>query len=211
MRRTIFARSCALAACLACAAAVASAQQTRARRGGLDNLSLPSGGVGSAADAPAGWQTFAPEGAGFTVSMPGVPEEPTGAGRRAGSTPQQLRSYRLQLGGLDYEIVRTPPLPPELFAKQNFEDEFYAMLPQFLARGAKMGMPQYNLEITGERAVESGGHAGREYEFSSRTHRSQVRVFLVERAMLFVALTGTKSAFSEAKMRAYLDSFTLTQ
>jgi hypothetical protein len=217
MKRTIFARSFALSACLACACASASAQQqsqTRVRRGGLDNLSLPSRGASSAAspsDVPAGWQTFAPEGAGFTVSMPGVPEEPTAGGRRAGSLPQQFRSYRLSEGGLDYEIVRTPPLPPELFAKENFEDEFYAMLPQFLALGAKKGMPQFNLEITGERAVESGGHAGREYEFSSRTHRSQVRVFLVGRAMLFVALTGTKSAFSDAKMRAYLDSFVLTQ
>jgi hypothetical protein len=72
-------------------------------------------------------------------------------------------------------------------------------------------MPQLNLEMTGERAIESGGHAGREYEFSSRTHRSQVRVFLVGRAMLFVALTGQKSAFSEEKTRAYLGSFTLTQ
>jgi hypothetical protein len=214
MKRTIFARSFALSACLACACAVAvSAQQPRARRGGLDNLSLPSRGASSAtsSDAPAGWQTFAPEGAGFTVSMPGVPDEPTAVGRGAGSLPQQFRGYRLQEGGLEYEIIRTPPLPPELFAKENFEDEFYAMLPQFLAQGAKAGMPQFILEMTGERAVESGGHAGREYEFSSRTHRSQVRVFLVERAMLFVALTGTKSAFSESKMRAYLDSFTLTQ
>jgi hypothetical protein len=214
MKRTIFARPFALWACLACACAVASAQQPRARRGGLDNLSLPSRGASSAAppaDAPAGWQTFAPEGAGFAVSLPGVPEEPTAGARRAGTIPQQFRSYRLSEGGLDYEIVRTPPLPPELFAKENFEEEFYATLPQFLARGAKAGMPQLNLEMRGERAVESGGHAGREYEFSSRTHRSQVRVFLVDRAMLFVALTGQKSAFSEAKMRVYLDSFTLTQ
>ncbi|HVG30402.1 MAG TPA: hypothetical protein VM864_11920 [Pyrinomonadaceae bacterium] len=215
MRRTIFARPFALSTCLACACAVAFGQQPRARRGGLDNLSLPSSRGASSdaspADAPAGWQTFAPEGAGFTVSMPGVPEEPTAAGRHAGLTRQQLRSYRLSEGGLDYEIVRTPPLPPELFAGENFEDEFYAMLPRFLAQGARAGMPQFNLEMTGERAVESGGHAGREYEFSSRTHRSQVRVFLVDRGMLFVALTGAKSAFSEAKMRAYLDSFTLTR
>ncbi|HEX8162246.1 MAG TPA: hypothetical protein VF538_10265 [Pyrinomonadaceae bacterium] len=214
MERTIFARPLALSACLACACAVASAQQPRARRGGLDNLSLPSRGANPTAppaDAPEGWTVFAPEGAGFAVSMPGVPEEPTAAGRRAGVIQQQFRSYRLSEGGLDYEIVRTPPLPPELFAKENFEDEFYAMLPQFLARGAKAGMPQLNLEMTGERAVESGGHAGREYEFSSPTHRSRVRVFLVGRAMLFVALTGQKSAFSEAKTRAYLGSFTLTQ
>jgi hypothetical protein len=217
MKRTLLARAFALSACLLCACAVASAQQAsqpRARGGGLDNLSLPSRAASTTvlpAGAPAGWLVFAPEGAGFTVSMPGVPEEPTAGGRRAGSIPQQFRSYRLQEGGLDYEIVRTPPLPPELFAKENFEDEFYAMLPQFLAQGAKAGMPQFNLEMTGERAVESGGHAGREYEFSSRTHRSQVRIFLVERALLFAALTGPKSAFTEAKMRAYLDSFTLTQ
>lgn len=218
MKRTICARAFALSLCLACACAAASAQQqhsqTRVRRGGLDNLSLPSSGASPAAalsDAPAGWQTFAPEGAGFTVSMPGVPAEPTARGRRAGAIAQQFRSYRLQDGGLDYEIVRTPPLPPEVFAKENFEDEFYATLPQFLALGAKAGMPQLRLEMTGERAIESGGHAGREYEFSSRTHRAQVRVFLVERAMLFVGLTGPKSAFSEATTRAYLDSFTPTR
>jgi hypothetical protein len=212
MNQTLLARSFALTACLACACAAVAAQQsqTRARRGGLDNLSLSSRGASSAATT-VGWQTFAPEGAGFAVSMPGVPEEPTAAGRRAGAIPQQFRSYRLQDGGLDYEIARTPPLPPELFAKEDAEGEFYATLPQFLAQGAKAGMPQLNLEMTGERAVESGRRAGREYEFSSRSHRSQVRVFLVERAMLFVALTGPKSAFSEAKMRAYLDSFTPTQ
>jgi hypothetical protein len=140
MKRTIFARPSALAACLACACAVAPAQQPRARRGGLDNLSLPSRGASSAAasvDAPAGWTVFAPEGAGFAVSMPGVPEEPTAGGRRAGALSPQFRSYRLSDGGLDYEIIRTPPLPPELFAKENFEEEFYAMLPQFLARGGE--------------------------------------------------------------------------
>jgi hypothetical protein len=37
-----------------------------------------------------------------------------------------------------------------------------------------------------------------------------VRVFLVGRAMLFVGLTGPRSAFSDEKARAYLDSFVPT-
>ncbi|HEV2914773.1 MAG TPA: hypothetical protein VGX92_15960 [Pyrinomonadaceae bacterium] len=49
-------------------------QQRRARRsGGLDNLSLPS--TGAAIASSASWQEFAPEGAGFSVMMPGLPEE----------------------------------------------------------------------------------------------------------------------------------------
>lgn len=210
MNRTFFARSFALALCAACACVAASAQQPRPRRGGLDNLSLtsrPPGG--SAADSTAGWQTFSPEGAGFSVMLPGTPEDTMLKGRRAGTLNAQLYDFRLKAEGLDYEIVRTGQFPKEVL-QGDFSDKFFEALPQNLAQAAQVGMPQMKLQLAGERPVELGGYTGREYEFSSEEYRSQVRVFIVDRALLLVGMTGPKSVFSQEKLRAYYDSFTLT-
>lgn len=99
--------------CALSGAAAAQQPSARARRGGLDNLSLPSttARVASASTGASAWQTFAPEGAGFSVSLPGLPEEPTQGARASGQLPSQMRSYRLAAGDLKFELGRTGQLP----------------------------------------------------------------------------------------------------
>ena len=100
MNKKIF-RALALAVSVCALAFVASGQQpSKPRRGGLDNLSLPSTSarVSAATNAGAGegaWLTFAPEGAGFSISLPGMPDEGTLAGRQSGQVPAQFRSGTL--------------------------------------------------------------------------------------------------------------------
>ena len=80
-----FLRAALALACLCGAASAASAQRPQGRRGGgLDNLSLPST-LERAASADDRWPTFAPEGEGFSVAMPGKRAD-VAAERRAGGT-----------------------------------------------------------------------------------------------------------------------------
>jgi hypothetical protein len=212
VNRTVLVRSFALAACLAVACVAALAQQPapRSNRGGLDNFSLPSRRAETSTPTAAGWQRFAPEGAGFSVMVPGVPEDTALTGRQAGALAKDFYDYHLKADGLDYEIARTGQLPKEVFEQGDFKDKFFAALPQNLAEAASMGMPQMNLKMVGERTVELGGYVGHEYEFASEQYRARVRFFIVDRAMLVFALTGPKAGFTQEKLKTYFDSFTLT-
>ena len=120
MRLNIFARACGLAACVVFASAAAAGQQPgRARRGGLDNLALAPAPERDAAGSSA-WQTFAPEGVGFSVELPGVPADETGTGRDAGRLNPSVRDYRLKADGVEYQIARTGQLPKAVYESEGF-------------------------------------------------------------------------------------------
>ena len=210
MKRSFF-RAAAACACLLLFSATAWGQQPapKPRRGGLDNLSLPSTAEHAAAAAAASrWQVFAPEGAGFSVLLPGVPTEATRRGREEGRLAAEFRDYKLKADGVDYEVTRTGQIPAEAFAAGGFADNFFKGLSSTLAlntpgRGMKL-MP------AGERAVRTSGFEGREYDLASAGERARVRVYLVNRAIFAVAMTGPESAFTEEKAERFFGSLALT-
>jgi hypothetical protein len=211
MRRTVFVRLLALAACVACASVAASAQQPapRTRRGGLDNLSLPSRARASAPTSEAsadasGWQLVAPEGESFSVRMPGAPERRIEAGRGAGG-----RGYRIEADGILYEVICTSPFPAAFYELSNFERDFLDSLPDALEVGAGREWPQMRLRFAGAQPLTLGGYDGRAVELSSAEYRSSVRAFVVNRSLFLAAMTGRKSAFSDEKLGEFFGSLRL--
>ena len=192
-----------------CALARATpAQQPQPRRGGLDNLSLSSNAGATSADAP--WQLFAPEGAGFSVLVPGVPEEVTKRGREAGTLAAQLRGYQLMAAdGLKYEFARTGQLPAAVATGPGFAEKFFAQNAEVLTYALQHENPQAGFKLAGERAVSVAGYAGREYEFAATGLRSVARVYLIERAIFVLAVSGSEAALTPDKAGKFLDSFSV--
>jgi hypothetical protein len=198
-----------------CALVVAAAgqQPARARRGGLDNLSLPSTSARATAASTAGdaWQTFAPEGAGFSISLPGLPEEGTLEGRRSGPLAAQFRSYRLNAGGLKYEATRTPPLPEQLVSQPGFTEKFFAVATETMTRALIAQNPDIKFRLVSEQAISLDGYEGREYEYAAEGHRAVARVYLVERSFYALGVIGTKGDMTPDKVNKFLNSLALTQ
>ena len=204
MRLEIFARACGLTACVVFASALAAGQQpARGRRGGLDNLSLASA---PERDAGPAWRPFAPEGAGFSVELPGVPADEAGGGRDAGRLAPSVRDYKLRADGVEYQIARTGQLPQAVYESEGFVEKFFDSLSESLTASAAREWPQMKLKLADARAVSLGGYDGREFDLDSAGYRSRVRVFLVERAMFLVAMTGAREAFTDEKLERYFGS-----
>jgi hypothetical protein len=207
-------RGFVLAVSVCALAGAASAQQpTKTRRGGLDNLSLPSTSarVSAASSEGAAWQTFAPEGAGFSISLPGLPEQSTQAGRASGQLAGQFRSYRLATGGLKYEVVRTPPLPAQLVSQSGFTDKFFAASATGLTHSLLAENPKIKFRLVAEQAISLDGYEGREFEFAAEGHRAVARVFLIERSIFGLGVLGAKNEMTPDKVSRFLDSLALTQ
>ncbi|HYY41418.1 MAG TPA: hypothetical protein VE775_01725, partial [Pyrinomonadaceae bacterium] len=151
------------------------------QRGGLDSLSLiQPGGAG----ADAAWQLFAPEGAGFSLLVPGTPEEMTRRGREAGTLAPQFRSYHLTAAdGLKYEFGRTGQLPAQVTGQPGFNDKFWATNAQGLMLALQSENRAAKFELVAERKVSVAGYEGREYEFAAPGLRSLARVYLINRAI----------------------------
>lgn len=205
-----FLRAALALACLCGAALAASAQQPQGRRGGggLDNMSLPST-LERAASAER-WPTFAPEGEGFSVAMPGKPVD-VAAEKRAGGLADALsRRYVVKADGMVYEVTRTGQIPAALFEVKGFEQDFLASLAGSLPASARNEWPHMKLELSEQRPTALDGVAGREFDLGSADYRSRVRAFVVERSLLIVAMTGPRTAFTDAKIDKYFGSLRLT-
>jgi hypothetical protein len=199
--------------CALSGAAAAQQPSARARRGGLDNLSLPSttARVASASTGASAWQTFAPEGAGFSVSLPGLPEEPTQAGRASGQLASQFRSYRLTSGGLKYEIGRTGQLPEQFVSRPEYVEKFFEGASQGITAALARENQQIKFKLVSEQAISLDGYEGREYEFDAEGHRAVARLFLIERSLYGFSVIGPKSEMTPENVNRFLNSFALTQ
>ena len=66
------------------------------------------------------------------------------------------------------------------------------------------------LELSEQRPTTLDGVAGREFDLGSADYRSRVRAFVVDRSLLIVAMTGARTAFTDAKFDKYFGSLRLT-
>jgi hypothetical protein len=206
-------RGALLLASVCLVSAAVSAQQPRARRGGLDNLSLPSttARVASASAGARAWQTFAPEGAGFSVSVPGLPEEPTRAGREGGQAAAQFHSYRLTSGGLKYEFGRTGRMPEQLLAQADYVERFFAGASQGITAALAQAHQQVRFKLVSEETISLDGYEGREYEFAAAGQRAVARLFLVDGSVFALSVIGPNSEMTPENVSRFLNSFALAQ
>ena len=210
-------RGMMLLASVCALSAASSAQQqqpAKARRGGLDNLSLPSttARVASASTGASAWQTFAPEGAGFSVSLPGLPEERArAAGRAGGQSAAQFRNYQLTAGDLKYEIGRTGQLPEQFLSQPDYMERFFAGASQGIAAALAQENQQIRYKLVSEQTISLDGYEGREYEFAAEGHRAVARLLLVERSVYGLSVIGPKSEMTPEHVERFLNSFALAQ
>jgi len=200
--------------CLLPAAGTAQQPATgRARQGGLDNLSLPSttARVATASNAATVWQTFAPEGAGFSVSLPGLPEETTRAGRESVQPAAQGRSYKLVSGGLKYEIGRTGQLPEQFMSRPDYVEKFFVGAAQGIEAALARENGQIKFKLVSEQTISLEGYEGREYEFDAEGHRAVARLVLMERSIFGLSVIGAKSEMTDENVNRFFNSFALTQ
>lgn len=206
--KKMFLVALAVSACVCGLSSAVSAQQpgARTRRGGLDNLSLPSTTASLAAPSlPEGWQTFEPEGAGFAVTAPSGLEELTRRGRAEGRLAAQFRQYEVEVEGAKYAVGRTGALPSSVADPA----QYFALLRQVLLapsgarRGAKM-------ELVRERVVALDGREGREFEVAGGGRAIRARVFVVAGVVYTLGVEGLAASFPEEKARLFFESFRLT-
>lgn len=187
-----------------CALALSAHAQQQPQRGGLDSMSLVTH-----AGADASWQLFAPEGAGFSVLVPGTPEEVTKRGRESGQLAAQFRGYELAgADGVKYEFGRTGQLPAALLVRPDFKEEFFAHNVEGLSAALQHANPRAGFKLVAERRVSVAGYEGREYEYAAPGLRSVARVYLVDRAIFALAVSGGETALTADKAGKFLDSFT---
>jgi hypothetical protein len=209
--KKMFLVALAVSACVCGLAPGSSARQqgARTRRGGLDNLSLPSTTASLAAPSlPEGWQTFEPEGAGFSVAAPAGLEELTRRGRAEGRLAAQFRQYEAEAEGAKYAVGRTGALPSSVADPA----QYFALLREVLsapsgAAGARRGA---KMELVRERVVVLDGREGREFEMAGGGRTARAQVFVVEGVVYALGVEGLAASFPEEKAQLFFESFRLT-
>jgi hypothetical protein len=197
----------ALAVCLflMSSAAFGQQQQHRPRRsGGLDNLSLPSTEVTIASSS---WQTVAPDGVGFSVMMPGLPDEMSKQMGPNNST--NLREYRVKADGTDYVVGVILNFPRELLQQPNFTQQYFDLLPTGMIRSADYASRNYKL--ISQRAVTINDYPGRQYKFDSEDYTCTMRAYITESSIYVVSVESRKATLSTEKVEKFLSSFTLKE
>jgi hypothetical protein len=189
----------ALLLCLFAMASAAVAQQQRRRSGGLDNLSLPSTGVPAAS---AYWQTLAPEGAGFSVMMPGRPAEESrdfGEGRIA------MRIYRVKAQEMEYAAGVMLNFPREVMQQPGFAARYFQIMPEMMT--ASTDYKEKHYKLISQRDVSVDNHPGRQYKFDSTANTLTMRVYLGERSVFIMIVESPKVSISNDNLDKFLSSF----
>lgn len=178
-------------------------QQQRRRSGGLDNLSLPSTGRSLASSS---WQKFAPEGTGFSVMMPGLPDENS---KELGPGAANLKAYRLKTGETEYVVGVLLDFPGELLQRPDFMAKYFELVPQMMMRS-----PEYvgrNYKLSSQRNITINDHPGRQYKMDSADYTCTMRIILTERSIYITSVESAKASLSTENVEKFLASFTLEE
>lgn len=197
-----------LVVCLAVMTSAAFGQQQQRRRmrsGGLDNLSLPSTGT---AIAYTSWQRVAPAGAGFSVMMPGYPDEMSRDMTRE-QNAVGLREYRVKAGDAEYIVGVVLNLPVELTQQTDFADRYLQLLPMGLMKSAQHASKNYKL--TSQRSISINDHPGRQYKFDAPDYTCTLRAYLTGQRVYIIAVESPKAAVAVEGAEKFFSSFTLEE
>ena len=193
-----------LLVCLAVLSVSAFGQQQRRRSsGGLDNLSLPSTGRSVASSS---WQKFAPEGAGFSVMMPGLPDETS---KELGPGAANLNEYRVKTGGTEYVVGALHNFPAEMLRSPDFMAKYFELLPDAMMRSAEYAGRNYKL--SSQRSISINDYPGRQYKMDSTDYTCTMRVVVAENSIYVVAVESAKATLSTESVEKFLASFTLEE
>jgi hypothetical protein len=174
------------------------------RGGGLDNLSLPSTMARAAAAeaAAGGWRKVEPAGVGFSVLMPGAPEEMM---YRIRQTERPLglyfRHWRLRADGVEYHVMVKRGTGDDI---ENFQRMLRMTMPRDLMRSPD---DPEKMQLTDEGWVADRGLDAQEFDYESERDLGRVRLYTFERLVYVLAMTGHKTSFNEEKAGKFFKSF----
>lgn len=193
-----------LVVCLAVPSVSAFGQQQRRRSsGGLDNLSLPSTGRSLESSA---WQKFAPRGAGFSVMMPGLPDETS---KEVGPNATNLSEYRVKTDGTEYVVGVLLNFPAEMLRNPDFMAKYFEILPTAMMRSSEYAGRNYKLHS--QRSISVSDHPGRQYKMDSAAYTCTMRVVVAEHSIYVMAVESEKAKLSTENVEKFLASFTLLE
>ncbi|NJP04393.1 MAG: hypothetical protein HC837_01540 [Chloroflexaceae bacterium] len=165
----------------------------------------PEENGGSSATGSEDWIEFSSEEGGFTVMMPGTPEE--------GS--QDVGTDAGQMGLATYQFTTDAAAYTVMFSDFP-EDMIGAVDPQELLLGGQEGaLTSLDGELISEREVDLDGYPGREIVAEAQVGGIDAilkgRFYLVDNRLYQTLVIGQQDAVDEEDIDYFLDSFSLNQ
>jgi hypothetical protein len=174
------------------------------RRAAFASVALVATLASCAAPAASNWTTFAPEGGGFSVSLPGVPTRDHQFPKNE-SGSFEMNVYTLVLDGGGFFTVAESKLPPNVDTKDGADAVLDSACDRVVASASA--------RLVAKQTIFLSGHAGRQIE--ANVPESAVaggatlrgRVYLVGGRLYELAAVVPRPAASAAATNRFLDSF----
>jgi hypothetical protein len=150
------------------------------------------------------WKDISPKDGGFSVKMPGVPEEKSQK-IEAIQGPAQITLWGIERDGAAYMVIRTE-LPPAVVAGGPRKT---------LDEARDKGVRKSGGTLREEKEIEMNGHPGRELVLDLPDSRFRggaiykTRIYLVGRTQYQVITASSKAKERPGQMKAFLESFRL--
>jgi hypothetical protein len=170
--------------------------------------------TGGRQETPPSWVKVAPEGAGFSVLMPGSPKETADSINYAAVKVPGLL-YDARVGEAVFFAGRFGDFPEQL-VKEGYVDLLFENAHKIFFESKRPDGTTDTLRYT-VRDITRGGHAGREYNAECGPHKKVdgpcggvIRVFKSGAGIFVVGFAGPKSILTEELTGKFLSSFALT-
>ena len=168
-------------------------------------MSLPST---DATLASSSWQRLAPVGAGFSVMMPGLPDEAF-KNMTQGPNPVGLREYRFKADDAEYVLGVLLNLPVEITQQPDFAEGYFQLLPLGMIKSAEHAGKNYRL--TAQRSISIKDYPGRQYKFDSPEYTCTMRAYLIGQTVYIMSVESRKASVPLENVERFFSSFALTE
>ncbi len=164
-----------------------------------------TGTGGSGSTAPASWQEFTPPDGGFSVLMPGTPQEDRSTSQSDFGQIETVNFIVEASSGSVAYVVSYADFPPELLASIDPQ--------QVLNLAVEQQMQQRNFTIMNHRDITLNGHAGVEFTATGTIEglasTAKSRVYMVNNRFYMLICVAVNDYYSEEDATRFLESFTL--
>jgi hypothetical protein len=183
-----------------CAVAVAACSNTVPRHPSV--YSLPPVTPAPSAAETTGWVTLAPEGEGFSVSMPGTAQKSSDTIQTPGGEGSESTWNCADSSGMSYMVVRVQLKPGSLDGAPA-KDVLDASVTQEAAL-----IPDSKVQTQSD--VTLDGHAGRRVTVANSTVTGIGEMFIAGDDIYFVGVGGETAKIDAGLTEAFFASFKLT-
>ena len=160
-----------------------------------------NGGQTGAAD----WVKFSPEGARFSLLLPGLPAEKT----YDGDGGLKAHHYKLRAGAIEYQVVWFEDAPGGKIQRTPLSALFPLGLNGILTSARQDG--EKEMVTSHQEDIKLDGYSGRESTIESATGQIDAKGFLAGRDFIMVAVLHPKEERASADAKRFLESLSLSR